>query len=104
MNNMKKVGSRASVFRGYAEKTAGGLTKKDLKLNKNGLIVSKKNSSRAKRTESPYMKAWREAVKVTYEDPRFDTGEFHVIKKGTPFYRAVKKEYAYILEESGLPQ
>ena len=100
---MKKVGSRASVFRGYAEKTSGGLRKKDLKLNKNGLIVSKKNSSRAKRTESPYMKAWRQAVKNTYLDPKFDTGEFHVIKKGTPFYRTVKKEYTRILQAARMP-
>jgi hypothetical protein len=34
---------------GSARKTPGGLTKKDLKYNKNGRIVSRKQSARAKR-------------------------------------------------------
>ena len=37
----KKVGSRAEVFHGKAEKTTGGLTKNDLIKNKYGYIVSK---------------------------------------------------------------
>jgi hypothetical protein len=40
------VGSRAEVFHGTADKTAGGLTKKDLKL-KDGRIVSKAASKAA---------------------------------------------------------
>ena len=43
------VGSRAQVWHGTAKKTPGGLTKSQLKKNKNGRIVSKKASSRAKR-------------------------------------------------------
>ena len=42
-------GSRAQVMNGSARKTQGGLTKKDLKYNKNGRIVSRKQSARAKR-------------------------------------------------------
>ena len=46
---MKSRGTRAQVMNGSARQTPGGLTKKDLKYNKNGRIVSKKQSARAKR-------------------------------------------------------
>ena len=38
----QKVGSRAKVMHGGAEKASGGLTKDDLMYNKGGRIVSKK--------------------------------------------------------------
>jgi hypothetical protein len=38
----QRVGSRAKVMHGGAEKTVGGLTKEDLMYNKAGRIVSKK--------------------------------------------------------------
>jgi len=41
-----KVGSRRKVWNGTAEKTKGGLTRKDLKQNKYGRIVSVKRSIR----------------------------------------------------------
>ena len=44
------VGSRAQVMHRTAWKTSGGLTKKDLKYNKNGKIVSKKMSAAAKKS------------------------------------------------------
>ncbi len=43
------VGSRLDVIRGHSLKTSGGLTKKDLKYNKHGRIVSVKMSNRAKK-------------------------------------------------------
>ena len=46
---MRKRGSRAQVMNGSALRTPGGLRKKDLKYNKQGRIVSKKKSLRAKR-------------------------------------------------------
>jgi hypothetical protein len=46
---MLSVGSRAQVWHGTAKKTSGGLTKKDLKKNKAGRIVSVKMSNRAKK-------------------------------------------------------
>ena len=46
---MRKRGSRAQVMSGSALKTPGGLRKSDLKYNKQGRIVSKKRSARAKR-------------------------------------------------------
>jgi hypothetical protein len=46
---MERVGSRAQVMHGNAKMTGGGLKKKDLKYNKQGKIVSKKMSQRAKK-------------------------------------------------------
>ena len=50
---MITTGSRVQVFHGTAKKTAGGLTKGELLLNKQGEIVSKKNSDRAKKQRAP---------------------------------------------------
>ena len=46
---LKTFGSRAEVFHGNANKTTGGLTKKDLLKNKNGQIVSRKKHLTAKK-------------------------------------------------------
>jgi hypothetical protein len=43
------IGSRAQVWHGTAYKTAGGLIKKNLKMNKNGRIVSAKKHATAKK-------------------------------------------------------
>jgi hypothetical protein len=43
------VGTRAEVMHGNASHTSGGLTKKHLKYNKHGRIVSKKKSEKAKK-------------------------------------------------------
>jgi|TARA_Y100000992_G_C21251195_1_gene485951 hypothetical protein len=43
------VGSRAQVHHGTAFKTSGGLTKKDIVMNKHGRIVSRKKSVTAKK-------------------------------------------------------
>lgn len=42
---MPAIGSRAQVFHGTAHHTSGGLTKKDLVLNKRGRIVSRRRRS-----------------------------------------------------------
>jgi hypothetical protein len=44
-----KVGSKAQVFHGTADRTAGGLTKSDLLLNKRGHIVSRKQMEAGKK-------------------------------------------------------
>ena len=46
---MSAVGSRTQVMNGTAKHTPGGLTKKDLKYNKHGRIVSRKASMKAKK-------------------------------------------------------
>jgi hypothetical protein len=45
---MLKVGSRSQVFHNNANHTAGGLQKRNLKMTKDGRIVSKKASQAAK--------------------------------------------------------
>merc|ERR1712217_688879 len=57
--------ARASVFRGTKEKTQGGMTKAKLTKNKNGRIVSKAASARAKRNfADSALKKWCDAVKA----------------------------------------
>ncbi len=48
-SHKQTVGSRAQVMHGTAHHTSGGLTKKDLKMNKWGRIVSKAKSMKAKK-------------------------------------------------------
>merc|ERR1712087_16288 len=56
--------ARATVFRGFKAKTTGGMTKDSLTKNKNGRIVSKKASARAKKSfGTSALKAWCDAVK-----------------------------------------
>merc|ERR1739838_981991 len=56
--------ARAIVFRGSKEKTSSGMTKANLIKNKNGKIVSKAASARAKKAfASSGIKAWADAVK-----------------------------------------
>lgn len=45
----KAVGTRAEVMHGTAHHTSGGLTKKDLKYNKRGRIVSRRASEAGKK-------------------------------------------------------
>lgn len=47
---MKTIGTRAEVMHQTAEKTSGGLTKKDLMKNKHGRIVSKKKHTQGKKS------------------------------------------------------
>ena len=54
------VGSRAQVYHGNATHTAGGLTKKDLKM-KDGELVSKKKAKGAK--SNPWIKEVAKAKK-----------------------------------------
>ena len=49
MSFKQTTGSRAMVMHGTAKKTSGGLTKSQLKYNKQGKIVSKKASVLAKK-------------------------------------------------------
>ena len=51
-SQMRTIGSRIEVYNGEASRTAGGLTKKDLKLNARGKVVSKKASAAAMRNNS----------------------------------------------------
>ena len=61
----KAIGSRAQVMHNTAHHTSGGLTKRDLKYNKWGRIVSKKRSTLAKKTRR-LEKAGYKATKGTF--------------------------------------
>ena len=90
MKAMKKkvISARTAVrrvFAGKLEHTKGGLTKTGLVKNKNGRIVSKTKSLRAKK--SPWIaavKAARSALKIK---------GFAAVKKGTPLYAKAKELY-----------
>ncbi len=78
-SKMKTIGTRAEVMHGTAKKTSGGLTKKDLKYNKQGRIVSVKMSNRAKK-EKRLEKAGFKPTK----------GKFKLFKKGDGKKKAKK--------------
>ena len=69
------TGSRCQVMRGSAKKTTGGLTKSQLKYNKQGKIVSKKASELAKKNNR--------LVKAGYVTRK---GQFGVKMKGVQSY------------------
>ena len=69
--HMHGVGSRASVMHGLAHHTPGGLTKKQLKYNKYGRIVSARKSAMAKKNGT--LKKWEKK-----------TGHRWTIKNGKP--------------------
>merc|ERR1719174_1893514 len=57
--------AKALVFRGKKEKTVGGISASQLIKNKNGRIVSKKQSANAKkRYASSGLKKWADACKL----------------------------------------
>lgn len=66
-----RVGSRAQVMHGSVHHTPGGLTKKDLKYNKWGKIVSRKKSMKAKKENR--------LVKLGFKTRK---GKFGIMKKG----------------------
>ncbi len=67
---MKTEGTRAEVMHGTAQRTSGGLTKKDLKYNKSGRIVSKKKSQLAKND--------KRLEKAGYKTKKGEFGSFYV--------------------------
>ena len=65
-----KTGSALQVFNGTAEKTSGGLKKKDLKKNKNGSVVSVKKSKQASKGNS-FIKQKEKARKAGAESFKY---------------------------------
>lgn len=62
---VKRQGSRAEVMSGTARETTGGLTKKDLKYNKQGRIVSVAKSEAAKK--NPHFKKMQRKIKKCFK-------------------------------------
>ena len=80
------VGSRAQVMNGNADKTSGGLQKKDLKYNKQGRIVSRKKSGSAKK-DNRLVKAGYKTEKGKFGSTFVDPNE----KKKSPRKSSAKK-------------
>lgn len=87
-----KYGSMRRVWSGTVDRTKGGLTKKDLCMNKRGKIVSKarlKVSQKAFKNSA--LSKWVEATTKARKELGL-TG-FVACKKGTAFYKLSKKYY-----------
>lgn len=81
-SHMKRIGSRAQVMHGTAHHTSGGLTKKDLKMNKWGRIVSKAKSAKAKKENR--------LAKMGFKTQK---GKFGVVKMGKKTRRGGAWDY-----------
>ena len=84
-----KTGSRLQVWNGTCEKTAGGLKKGNLKMNKNGSIVSIKASKAARKNNN--LDFW--IVKKSEHNAAPKNAEFSDYKrpkKGTKAYNDFK--------------
>ena len=77
---MKTYGSRAQVWHGTAYKTAGGLTKDKIMMNKHGRVVSRKKHNTAKK-EKRLEKAGYKTKKGQFGS--FKVGKDKKAKKGT---------------------
>ena len=79
------IGSRAQVWHGNADKTSGGLKKKDLKM-KDGRIISKAVSKKSKAAMSP--KRDHPFLAFIKKAKKANDGKFHrVPAKGTKEYK-----------------
>ena len=86
-------GSMRRVWSGTADRTKGGLIKKDLLMNKRGKIVSKKQSTLgAKRFKKSGLGRWVQATQRARKELKL-TG-FVACKKGTDFYKLAKKYFS----------
>ena len=97
MKAMKRVSkfakgrmAKSVVFRGTKASTVGGLTKANLTRNKNGKIVSKKQSANGKKAYS-FIKGWTAAV--TKARKALNVKGFVAVKKGTALYKKAKEFY-----------
>jgi hypothetical protein len=84
-------GTRQQVMNGAADVTTGGLTKKDLKYNDAGEIVSRKLSKLAK--HSDWNECTEKARKELIKEGTIPKNELTLIKKGTAWYKRAKEYY-----------
>merc|ERR1711988_1922190 len=83
--------AKSVVLRGNKEKTASGMTKADLMINKRGKVVSKKKSALAKKRFASSVGPWMQAVKKARA--ALKVKGFVAIKKGSPLYIKAKEIY-----------
>ena len=82
---MAVIGSRAQVYNGTADKTSGGLVKKDLRKSSDGRVVSKMKSCMSQ--GNPWVNAVAQARK------ELGITGFEPVKKGTELYKRAKQLY-----------
>lgn len=75
------IGSRAQVWHGTAYKTPGGLTKRNLLMNKHGRVVSKKKHASAKKE--------KRLEKAGYKPQK---GKFMLMRKSMKKSRSAKRK------------
>ena len=86
------VGKKWQVWKGTRMRTAGGLTKKDLRKSKSGKIVSKKQSNLARRRmRKGGISKWLKAVMAARKALKLKG--FVACKKGTKYYRKARAFY-----------
>lgn len=91
---MKRVGTKAEVWKGQAEKTPGGLKISDLKKSPDGSIVSRDKSTGEKK--NPWIKATQKAYKQLIEEGTIKKGEAVLLNqgaKGKEWYEKSKSIY-----------
>merc|ERR1719178_258352 len=76
------------VFRGTKAKSTSGLQMTDLIKNKNGKVVSKKQSANGKKAYA-HIKGWTVAVQKARK--ALGVKGFVAVKKGTPLYKKAKE-------------
>ena len=85
-----RVGSMRRVFSGTADRTGGGLVKKDLIKNKRGKVVSKKaNAVGKKKFRNSALSRWVQACAKARAE--LNLVGFVACKKGTSYYKLAKK-------------
>ena len=99
MEYPKTVGTKQQVMNGTAKRTAGGLTKKDIKVKTvgKGKNASRRYVSKAKSQASkgnPAIKAWRKAVIDANKDAGNTKKNYNYFpKKGSALHRSAKKYF-----------
>ena len=88
---MKDIGSRAEVGHGVADRTSGGLTKKDLVLD-NGTWKSKKKAGFVPPQLKPFIAAHSKVLKKHKVPAAGASFDDYTIKKGTTMYKQFMKE------------
>jgi len=92
---VSKIGTgkyaRLRVFRGYTEKTSGGLKKVDLTRNRIGRIVSTRTSARSKVNYASTLAKWTQALMKARE--ALGIKGFVVVTKGSAVYEKAQEFY-----------
>ena len=101
---VKVVGNKASVYKGFAKRTSGGLTKKDIVRTKRKGVVSYKSKKKVKvakkKKSGGGLKKWRDALKKARKE-LINSGKIKdptsfksfAPKKGSALYKRAREIY-----------